>query len=150
VGNRRSRVVGHRGAAARAPENTLASLERGTRDGADEVELDVQRTGDGVPVLMHDGTLDRTTSGSGVLRERTWAEVRSLDAGTYFAPEFSGARIPSLAEVCSWAKGASAGLSIELKQPWPGEGEPMDAGLAGAVLEELERFGLVGRAILHS
>ena len=143
-------MVGHRGAAALAPENTLASLERGARDGADEVELDIQRTGDGVPVLMHDETLDRTTSGRGLLRERTWAEVSSVDAGTAFAPEFSGERVPSLGGVCAWAKRASVGLSIELKQPWPGEGKPSDDGLAAAAVEELERSGLVGRVILHS
>src|SRR5439155_1976721 len=85
----------------------------------------------------------------GLLRERTWAEVRSVDAGTAFAPEFSAERVPSLAGVCAWAKRASAGLSIELKQPWPGEGKPSDDGLAAAAVEELERSGLVGRVILH-
>ncbi|TMC79062.1 MAG: hypothetical protein E6J09_02970 [Chloroflexi bacterium] len=90
----RIRVVGHRGATARAPENTIASLSRGVLDGADEVEFDVQRTKDGVAVLMHDDTLDRTTSGRGPLRERTLSEVRDLDAGSHFAPEFSGERVP--------------------------------------------------------
>ena len=146
----RIRVVGHRGATARAPENTIASLSRGVLDGADEVEFDVQRTKDGVAVLMHDDTLDRTTSGRGPLRERTLSEVRDLDAGSHFAPEFSGERVPSLAEVCAWAKEARTDLSVELKQPAPAEGLPMDAGLAESAVAEVRASRLLERAVLHS
>jgi glycerophosphoryl diester phosphodiesterase len=146
----RIRVVGHRGATALAPENTIASLGRGVRDGADEVEFDVQRTKDEVAVLLHDDTLDRTTSGRGPLRERTLSEVRLLDAGSWFGAEFSGERIPSLAEVCAWAKSAGADLSVELKQPAPAEGLPMDDGLAESVVEELRATGLLARAVIHS
>ena len=146
----RIRVVGHRGAAARAPENTIASLARGMRDGADEVEFDVQRTRDGAAVLLHDETLDRTTSGRGPLRERTLSELRPLDAGSWFGPEFSGERIPSLAEVCAWATGTGADLSVELKQPAPAEGLPMDDGLAETVVEQLQAAKMLARAVIHS
>jgi glycerophosphoryl diester phosphodiesterase len=146
----RIRVVGHRGAAAFAPENTIVSLARGARDGADEVEFDVQRTMDGIAVLMHDDTLDRTTSGRGPLRERSWVGLRALDAGTWFAPEFAGERVPSLAEVCAWAKTATVGLSVELKQPAPAEAAPMDDGLAARVIEDLRAAGLLARAVIHS
>jgi glycerophosphoryl diester phosphodiesterase len=146
----RVRVVGHRGAAAHAPENTIAALARGERDGADEVEFDVQRTLDGVPVLLHDDTLDRTTSGHGPLRERRWSEIRALDAGSWFAPEFAGERIPSLADVCAWTRSARVDLSVELKQPAPAEGLPIDEGLAASVVDELRANGLLSRAVIHS
>jgi len=146
----RIRVVGHRGAAARAPENTIASLARGVRDGADEVEFDVQRTRDGVAVLLHDDTLDRTTSGRGALRERTLSELRHLDAGSHFAPEFSGERVPSLAKVCAWAKTVATDLSVELKQPAPGEGLAVDDGLAESAIADLRASGVLKRAVLHS
>src|SRR3989442_12124372 len=84
----RVRVVGHRGAAAHAPENTIASLERGVREGADDVEFDVQRTADGVPVLLHDKTCDRTTDGTGPLRGRPPPPVSALDAGSWVGPTF--------------------------------------------------------------
>jgi glycerophosphoryl diester phosphodiesterase len=150
MGGRRVRVVGHRGAAARAPENTVASLARAARDGVDEVEMDVRRTADGVPVLMHDDMLERTTSGGGRLDRCSWAEVRRLDAGTHFGPEFSGERVPSLADVCAWAKTARVGLSVELKQPAPAEGRPPDEGLAATVVEMLRTAGLLERAVIHS
>src|SRR2546428_12095181 len=137
----RIRVVGHRGAGARAPETTIASLARGMRDGADEVEFDVQRTKDGVAVLLHDETLDRTTSGRGPLRDRTLSEIRVLDAGSWFAPEFSGERLPSLADVCAWATAAGAGLSGEVKQPPPGEGRAMGDGPAGGAVAALRASG---------
>jgi glycerophosphoryl diester phosphodiesterase len=146
----RIRVVGHRGAAALAPENTIASLARGARDGADEVEFDVQRTADGVAVLMHDDTLDRTTSGRGRLRERTWADLGTLDAGAHFAPEFAGERVPSLVDVCAWARSSPVGLSVELKQPAPAEAPPMDEGLGPRVIEDLRATGMLTRAVIHS
>jgi len=146
----RVRVVGHRGAAAHAPENTIASLELGVREGADDVEFDVQRTADGVPVLLHDETCDRTTDGSGPLRERTSAAVSALDAGSWFGPSFAGERVPTLAAVCEWAGRNAAGLSVELKQPAPGEGLPVDDGLAAAVIGLLRERGLLDRAVIHS
>lgn len=146
----RIRVVGHRGAAARAPENTIASLARAACDGADEVEFDVQRTADGVPVLLHDDTLDRTTSGRGALRDRTWPELRTLDAGTHFSPAFAGERLPSLADACAWARGTGTGLSIELKQPAPADVAPIDDGLAGSVVEALRAADLLPQAVIHS
>jgi glycerophosphoryl diester phosphodiesterase len=93
------RVAGHRGAAGRAPENTCASFRLAWELGADMVELDVRLTADGHPVVLHDPTLDRTTSGTGRVAERTLAEIRSLDAGSHFGPAFAGERVPALAEV---------------------------------------------------
>lgn len=83
-------VVGHRGAAARAPENTAASLAAGVEAGADAIEIDVSLTRDGRAVLLHDATLDRTTTGRGPLRAKTFEEVAALDAGSWFASRFAG------------------------------------------------------------
>jgi glycerophosphoryl diester phosphodiesterase len=93
------KIVGHRGAAGRAPENTLASFRRAWELGADMAELDVRLTADGHVVALHDATLDRTTTGSGPLSARTLAEAQALDAGVRFAAEFVGERVPTLAEV---------------------------------------------------
>jgi len=87
---RRFLIVGHRGAAARAPENTAASLAAGLDAGADQIEIDVGMTRDGRVVLLHDATLDRTTNGRGPVRARDWNEVRSLDAGSWFQKRFAG------------------------------------------------------------
>lgn len=86
-------VIGHRGAAAHVPENTLASLAHAVQAGVDALEFDVHVTRDGVPVVHHDTTLDRTTSGTGPLANRTRAELRSLDAGAHFSAD-GGATFP--------------------------------------------------------
>src|SRR6187551_2113272 len=80
-------VIGHRGAAARAPENTLAGLRRAKALGCSWVEFDVRLTGDGVPVLCHDPKLDRTTDGTGLVSARSFVAIRDCDAGRRFAPE---------------------------------------------------------------
>jgi len=86
---RRFLIVGHRGAAARAPENTAAGLAAGLDAGADQLEVDAGLTRDGRVVLLHDTTLDRTTSGRGPLRARDFAQVARLDAGSWFSPRFA-------------------------------------------------------------
>src|SRR5512140_1438453 len=83
-------VVGHRGAPARAPENTAASFRAALDAGAGAIELDVGLSKDGHAVVLHDATLDRTTSGRGPLARRTWPELAELDAGGWFSPRFAG------------------------------------------------------------
>jgi glycerophosphoryl diester phosphodiesterase len=92
------RIVGHRGACGHAPENTLASIRRACEMGVDAVEFDVRLTSDGHAVLLHDATLDRTTSGAGPVAAYTLAQVRALDAGAWFGAAFAGERVPTLAE----------------------------------------------------
>lgn len=123
-------IIGHRGAAGCAPENTLAAFSAGLAQGADIIELDVQLCADGQVVAMHDDTLDRTTDGHGPLARYTLAELKRLDAGSWFAPRFVGERIPALDEVLAWAKGRVP-LFIELK---PGATSHR---LAAAVLRQL-------------
>lgn len=108
-------VIGHRGAAARAPENTLAGLRKAHALGARWVEFDVMLTADRVPVLIHDETLGRTTDGHGEVARRTAAEIRGLDAGAWFAPEFAGERVPTLAEAVDLLLSLGLGANVEIK-----------------------------------
>lgn len=101
-------IIGHRGAAAAAPENTLAAIRIGM-ECADYVEVDVRLSRDHVPVLMHDPTVDRTTSGNGRVAEFSAADLRLLDAG-------KGEPVPTLEEVCLLI-GGKAGLCVEIKEP---------------------------------
>ena len=114
----RARIFGHRGVAARAPENTLAGLRLAFDEGAHGVEFDVRATHDDALVLLHDATVDRTTSGRGILRDLTLEQVRALDAGASFAPQFQGERIPTLDEVLDEFLGRIA-LDIEVKEILP-------------------------------
>jgi glycerophosphoryl diester phosphodiesterase len=116
-------VIAHRGASAYAPENTLPAFELAVEQGADAFELDVRLTRDGAAVVLHDATLERTTSLTGPVRARTLAELRAADAGRWFSPDRgrtlpfrgTGVRIPTLAEVL-WSFPAVPVL-IEVKEP---------------------------------
>ena len=112
------RVIGHRGARACAPENTLVSLRRGLADGADGLELDVRALADGTPVLMHDASVDRTTDGHGALNSFDRTTILRLDAGTRFHHSFAGERVPLLADVLAEFLGRTF-LAIELKEVLP-------------------------------
>jgi glycerophosphoryl diester phosphodiesterase len=123
-------VGGHRGNPAEHPENTLRSYRSALELGVDLIECDVHLSSDGALVVIHDHTLERTTDGQGLVRDRSLAELRELDAG-------DGERLPLLAEVVELARGR-AGLVIELKQaplPYPG--------LEEAVVDELRRLRAV-------
>lgn len=107
-------ISAHRGFSTAAPENTLAALDAAWRVGATVAEIDVQLTRDGHAVLMHDRTVDRTTNGSGLVKDHTLAELRALDAGAWFDRRLAGERVPTLDEVLDWSRGR-LGLLIELK-----------------------------------
>ncbi|MCA9069576.1 MAG: exo-alpha-sialidase [Planctomycetaceae bacterium] len=92
-------IIAHRGSSVDRPENTLASLKRAIEAGATAVEVDVRTTKDGELVMLHDATLDRTTNGVGPVAEKTWAEVKELDAGSWFDPKYRQERVPTLQEV---------------------------------------------------
>lgn len=116
----RPRLLGHRGALACAPENTLASLHRALSDGADGFEFDVRVTGDGSAVLLHDSGLQRTTGHAAELAETPLETVRSLDAGAWFSPGHAGERIPLLTEVLDEFL-PSVPLALEMKEVLPPE-----------------------------
>src|SRR3954451_23907992 len=86
--------VAHRGYSAVAPENTLPALAGAVLAGATYVEVELRTPADGLPVVIHDRTLDRTTDGSGSVWDRTLDELRVLDAGSWFSPAFAGLRVP--------------------------------------------------------
>lgn len=112
-------VIGHRGAAAHAPENTLASIRAARELGASWVEFDVKLTREGIPILMHDDRLERTTDGRGRVRDRTLAGIRRLDAGVRFGSAFAGERVPTLEEALELCGGLGLGINVEIK-PCPG------------------------------
>ena len=107
-------ISAHRGYSAVAPENTLAALEAALAAGAHVAEIDVKLTRDGQLVLMHDATLERTTDGRGPVSALTLAEIRTLDAGSWFDRKFAGTRVPSLDEVLAWSRG-QLGILVEMK-----------------------------------
>ena len=108
-------VIGHRGAAARAPENTLAGFRRAKELGCSWVELDVRLTADGGLVVCHDPRLERTTDGAGLVAAQTLAGVRQYDAGAWFAPAFAGERVPTLGDTLDLAATLDLGVDIEIK-----------------------------------
>src|SRR5512140_3219428 len=98
-------VTAHRGFSGENPENTLASFRAAIAAGADMVELDVHLTRDNELVVIHDDTLERTTDGKGNVADKTLAELKALDAGFKFNPQFAGERIPTLAEGLDTTRG---------------------------------------------
>jgi len=111
-------IAGHRGDKTVAPENTLEALSLALDSAADFVETDVQLTADGVPVLMHDWTVDRTTNGTGPVWKYTHEELVALDAGSWFGEEFAGARVPSLEEFLHLLRWSTKNAILELKGSW--------------------------------
>jgi glycerophosphoryl diester phosphodiesterase len=109
-------VFAHRGASKVAPENTLPAFEAAVRSGADGVELDVQYSSDGHLVVIHDLTLEALTDGTGRVTAHTLRELRALDAGYHFGPEFAGTRIPILNEVLDLLRDRLL-VNVELKVP---------------------------------
>lgn len=93
------KVVAHRGANRWAPENTIAAFLKAAEMGADYAEMDVRQTKDGIFIIMHDADVKRTTNGSGKVSDMTLEEIKKLDAGSWFAEEFTGEKVPTLREV---------------------------------------------------
>lgn len=107
-------ITAHRGSSKTAPENTMAALYHAVDEMADWAEIDVQETGDGVVVLCHDTNVKRVTGVSGQVPELTLAQIKELDAGSWFSDEFAGEKIPTLEEAMEYAKG-KINLNIEMK-----------------------------------
>ena len=107
-------IWAHRGASAYAPENTLEAIELALRMGADGIELDVHRTRDGKLVVIHDETVDRTSNGSGYVKDMTCAELKKLDFSNGFE-KYRGARIPTLKEVYGMLRSTQALINVEIK-----------------------------------
>jgi glycerophosphoryl diester phosphodiesterase len=134
----RVQVAHHRGASRYAPENTLESLRKALTLGAHFVEFDVRTTQDGAFILLHDGSLNRTTSGRGSVRQRTAAEIAALDAGSWFGLPFAGAKVPTLDAFLDAAASSNISLYVDAKDIAP-----------QALVDVLARHGLTERAVVY-
>ncbi|MGL4425412.1 MAG: glycerophosphodiester phosphodiesterase [Cetobacterium sp.] len=113
-------ILAHRGASGTAPENTIAAFKKAIVDGCDGFEFDVQQTKDGELVVFHDWTLERTSNGTGYLRDHNLDELKKLDVGSWFDEKFSGERIPTLKEVLDIIPDNFL-INIELKEEYSRE-----------------------------
>jgi len=136
-------VIGHRGASGHAPGNTLAAFRKAVALGATFIETDLQLSRDAHFVAVHDDTVNRTTNGRGPVHNLTLAELRQLDAGSWFGSEFSGERIPTLEEILQFSKKNDVVFYLELKPSgsWGGE---------HAVIAALRESGEIPRAVVIS
>jgi glycerophosphoryl diester phosphodiesterase len=129
------RWIAHRGAGKLAPENTMAAFRLGASHGYRAFECDVKLSADGVPFLLHDSALDRTTSARGRAADLAWSELSLLDAGAWHSPAYAGEPPASLASVASWMLANDHWLDLEIK---PTEGEEERTGRI--VAEEVQRL----------
>lgn len=115
-------VIGHRGAMGYAPENTLASFELALKMGVDAVECDVHLSREGTVIVIHDDSVNRTTTGTGFIQDLTVREIKRFDAGAWFNKRFRGEKIPTLKNLLGWARkritrnGLPLGVIIEIKK----------------------------------
>jgi glycerophosphoryl diester phosphodiesterase len=137
-------VLGHRGASFDAPANTVAAFSLARELGADGIELDTSLTSDGVPVVIHDLSLDATTDGSGPVRAHSLKEIKALDAGSYFDSTFKREPVPTLDEAFETV-GPDLVVNVELKiEGW------RPNGLEQAALDVIRRHNAVQRVIVSS
>ena len=148
------RIIGHRGAAGLAPENTLVSFEKALTDGADLIEIDVRETKDGEILIFHDSTLERTTNGQGEVQQRSLNELKKFDAGYWFTPDggktypFRGQRItiPTLEEFFTTFPSVKA--TIEIKEASPVFIERLIASIKRSRKEEMVLLATVKDKIM--
>lgn len=136
-------VIAHRGASGHAPENTLAAFKRAVSLGASFIETDLQLSRDAHFVAIHDDTVNRTTNGQGKVHDLALADLRKLDAGSWFGSEFTGERIPTLEEILEFAKKNDVVFYLELKPTgsWGGE---------HALIGALRETGEIARTVVIS
>jgi glycerophosphoryl diester phosphodiesterase len=136
-------VIAHRGASGNAPENTLAAFKKAVALGATFIETDLQLSRDARFVAIHDPTVNRTTNGQGAVHEMTVAELRRLDAGSWFGSEFAGERIPTLQEILEFSKKYDVVFYLEIKPSgsWGGE---------QALVSALRESGEIPRTVVIS
>lgn len=136
------KIIGHRGACAYAPENTLASFEKAWSMGCRMIEFDVMCSEDGEPFVFHDERLKRTTNGKGELGLVDATYVESLDAGSWFSRHYKGEKIPHFKDVLKWLAFANMHANIEIK-PYPGTTDKTTV----TVLSHLHRYWPQGKPL---
>ena len=138
-------IIGHRGASAVAPENTMAAFRQALAVGADGIEFDVRLTRDGVPVIIHDSTLRRTGGLPHRVADLTWAEISKIDVGSWFAGSFANETVASLAELFTLFQSNNSTLYLEMKCDSPSEQQP----LAEACVRMIVEHSLKERVIIE-
>jgi glycerophosphoryl diester phosphodiesterase len=138
-------IIGHRGASAVAPENTMAAFREAIAVGADGIEFDVRLTRDGVPVVIHDSTLRRTGSLPHRIADLTWAEVSKVDVGSWFKGSFVNETVPSLAELFTLFQSNNSTLYLEMKSDSAADQRP----LAEACVRAINDHSLKERVIVE-
>ena len=136
-------IAAHRGDRAQYPENTLPALESVLHSDFDFVETDIQLTSDGVPVLFHDETVERTTNGTGLLADKTIAEVKALDAGSWYSREFVFLQVPTLREFLVVFSDSKKKAMLEFKGIWTPEE-------VRVVTDMIYAFGVQNRVIFQA
>lgn len=136
-------TAAHRGYSSVAPENTLASYAAAVKSGAEYVEIDVHTTADGLPVVIHDQTVDRTTDGSGDVAELDGDTVTGLDAGSWFSSAFAGERVPTFAQTLDLLEEGPADMLLEIKGPETREE-------VNRVIDMITDAGLEDRVVVQS
>ncbi len=140
-------AVAHRGFSGAAPENSLAAFRKAIEIGSDMIELDIHLSSDGRIMVIHDETLERTTNGRGRVADLSFEELKRLDAGSKFGPQFSAERIPALEEVLALAKGRVP-VNIEIKNP--SHGKYSITRLTERAVAEVKKAGMSDRVVFSS
>lgn len=139
------KVIAHRGYSAKFPENTLIAFKEALKLGVYGIELDVHLTKDHQVVVIHDELIDRTTNGTGYVKDYTLQQLQNFDAGSWFNPLFEGEKIPTLEQVLTLVKDSDVVVNIELKT-----NEFAYEGILDQVLQMISQFKLEERIILSS
>jgi len=141
---KRPLIFGHRGASMHAPENTLSAFRLALEMGADGIELDITPSADGVPMVIHDPNLERTTNGKGDVRQLSAAEIQRYDAGVHFGSKYAGERVPTLQEVFE-AFGNRTRYNLDMKTFYDA-----DRPIVRTVLALIEEFKLEPYVLIAS
>ncbi|MBQ3085493.1 MAG: hypothetical protein IJC46_08615 [Clostridia bacterium] len=144
-------VAAHRGWSAKYPENTMEAFRAAVEIGVDQIETDVRITKDGELVLIHDATVDRTTNGTGLVRDYTLKELQALDAGSHKGAEFSACRIPTLVELLELVKDhPTMTLDIEMKEYPEEDREAVSYAVCDRVIALLDAYGYLKRSVINT
>lgn len=140
-------LIAHRGASAYAPENTLSAVRRAMEMRAEMVEVDVLLSKDGIPILLHDPSLDRTSSGQGLVTDYTLQELKLLDAGSWFSSEYAGETLPTVEELLALVKGK---ISVNLEIKTQALTDSLEGGIVQKVVDLVRKHDMQGYVIISS
>ena len=144
-------VAAHRGFSEKYPENTMEAFKAAVELGVDQIETDVRITADGELVLHHDATLDRTTTGTGLVKDHTLAQIRALDAGIKKGEEFAGYKVPTFVEFMDWMKTLPETMTIDIElKEYTHEDEALSYEVADRVLKMVDEYGFTDRIVINS